>query len=70
MIHYFQNAVALVVVAVAAGYLSISLGRWLRRRGTTGCGGACGGCQSNEPVTSQQRLVSLEMSPPAQKNSP
>lgn len=60
---FWQNAVALSVVAVAFGYVGYSAYRWLFAKSTAGCSKGCGGCSTEKP------LVSLELAPPSTRKS-
>jgi hypothetical protein len=57
-----QNILALLMVALAAGYLARRSWRYFAaRKQSAGCGSACGGCPSNgESTMVTKPLVTVE----------
>ncbi|HTN75463.1 MAG TPA: FeoB-associated Cys-rich membrane protein [Pirellulaceae bacterium] len=61
---FWQNLIALTIVAGAAGFLGREGWRWLFKKQASGCGSACSGCGTTK------QIVSLDLTYPAAPATP
>ena len=52
MTTFWQNLIALTIVAGAASFLGREGWRWLFKKQASGCGSACSGCGATKQVVS------------------